>query len=189
MTSDTCHPIVAATRDAAQRWQLLADGRTQPFYEPGLVEIRVSRPQLERALSMLQELIDGALDCGLEVGPVVRARCQRAGVGIGRAAHLVPVHLVEIRTLVPFDQLDIDEWRSATPAWSVREFELRDRGWAPRPSGRLRLRLPRRHDRPPREEAGWRFSFTDQVGRPLERQIADAVQALVGRADRDAPSR
>ncbi len=178
---DAADPIVAATSEAACRWHLTPDGRLQPDTEPGIVETRVSPAQLDRALRLLQALIQASKARGLEPRPLERARGQRAGVGIGRYGNLVAVRLTEIRKLVAFADLDLDQWRRETPAWLIREDELRERGWVPRASGQLRILLPRRYGRPPRGERGWRFSFTDQVGRPLEDQLADVVRALEDR--------
>jgi len=179
------HPVVTATLEAAQGWGRTQDQRLAPRPEPGLVEARVARESLDRALRIMQTLIDACSTSGMEVAALQRARTHRAGVGFGRVPHLTAIRIEEVRYRMPFAELDLEQWRNENVVWDSDEDRLRTQGWIPRASGRLRLRLPRRHDRPPRGETGWRFSFTDQVGRPLEAQLSDVLAALDDRS-RDA---
>jgi hypothetical protein len=122
----------------------------------------------------------------MEVRDLQYARGQRPGVGIGRGKQFAAIKIEELRRLVALSDFDPEQWESELGVWWGRDEELRERGWVPRVDGRLRVRLPRRYDRPPHGEAGWRFSFTDQVGRPLESQLDEIVQAFWERAARDA---
>jgi hypothetical protein len=177
------HPFVKATLEHAQGWGVTPDGRLQPEPEPGVVEIRVSPVQLDRALRLVQALIDAGTARGMQASKVVRAREHRPGIGIGRGGQATALRVEEIRCLVAFADLDLEQWRQESPHWAwMREDELRERGWVPRACGKLRVLLPRRYGRAPRGEAGWRFSFTDQTGRPLEVQLNDVVLALEDRS-------
>jgi hypothetical protein len=172
------HPLIEATRSAARDWHRTPDGRLVPQVEPGVVEVRVSPDQFERALSLAQAVIEQCVARGMTVGNVERNRKRRPGVGIGRGGELTAITVEEVRCLMPFADVDAERWREDTRLWWYRAEELEARGLVPRPGGRLGLTLPRRYDRPPRQEKGWRFSFKDQTGRALEMQITDVVAAI-----------
>jgi hypothetical protein len=175
------HPFLTATREAATSWICTPDGRLSPQTAPGIAEVRVSRAQLERALELLDAVAAECEARGLEVSPVARTRFHRAGIGIGRGGKLTAIRVEERRELVPFSEEALERWRPEAEDWIWRrEPEMRERGWCPRANGRLRLRLPRRHDPSPTD--GWRHSFSDQAERPLEHQLGDMVTALWARA-------
>ena len=179
---DRAHPFVLATLEEAQRWHQTQDQRLVPQPQPGIVEVRVARENVDRALRIVQALIDAGLASGMEVAAVSRTRDHRAGVGIGRGHQMTAMRIEDVRYRFPFADLDLEQWRNENPIWTYDEDRLRDLGWVPRASGKLRLRLPRHYDTAPRGEAGWRFSFTDQVGRPLDAQLADILTALDDRS-------
>lgn len=175
------HPFLTATREAAASWICTPDGRLSPQTAPGIAEVRVSREQLDRTLAVLDAVVAECGAQGLEVAPVGRTRWHRAGIGIGRGGELTAIRVEERRDLVAFSEEALERWRPAAEEWiRSREFEMRERGWCQRANGRLRLRLPRRHDPSPTD--GWRHSFSDQPKRPLEVQIGDIVAALLARA-------
>lgn len=179
------HPFVTNTWHAAAAWHATPDDRLSPQAEPGIVDVRVSRRHLPRALRLVQVVIERSSDVGLEVAPVNRAPRCRAGIGIGRDGAYTPVRVQELRDRLHFADLDLERWRREHPVWLFREDEMRERGWVPRANGKLRLVLPRRYDRPPAPDYGWRSTFTDQDGRPVEQQVTDAVAALAQRAAAD----
>lgn len=178
------HPVVEATRLAAGGWHRTPDGRLVPHVQPGILDVRVSPGELERALNLAQALIQQCVSGGMTVASVERGLKQRPGVAIGRGPHLTPIAIKEIRRLVPLIEVDSRTWREDTRLWWLEAEAFEARGIVPRPSGRLRLLLPRRYVRPPRQERGWRFSFTDQTGRPLEMQVGEVVSAI---EDRSSP--
>lgn len=174
------HPFLIATREAAASWICTPDGRLAPWTAPGIAEVRVSREQLERTLELLDAAAAECGGLGLEVAPVGRTRSHRAGVGIGRG-ELIAIRVEERRDLVAFSEEALERWRPEAEEWiRVREFEMRKLGWCRRANGRLRLRLPRRHD--PSPTGGWRHSFSDQPECPLEKQLGDIVAALSARS-------
>jgi len=186
---DEIHSSIVATRDAAKLWHPAPDGRLSHWAEPGIIDLKVSPMQLDRAFRIVQYVIDLSRLHGMEVRELQRARGQRPGIGIGLRRHLAAINVSELRHLVPFGELDLEHCDQESRLWWTHEEEFRERGYVARADGRLRLRLPRRYDRPPRGQAGWRFSFTDQVGCPLENQVEEIVLALRSRAARDSPSR
>jgi hypothetical protein len=117
------HPFITATWRAAAAWHLTPDDRLQPDPEPGIVEVRVSRAQLLRALRLVQAVIDESRRHRLEIAAVARARGHRAGVGISRDDCFTPVRVEEMRDRIAFSDLDLDRWRREHPAWSIREDE------------------------------------------------------------------
>jgi hypothetical protein len=179
------HPFVTRTWHTAATWHATPDDRLSPQPEPGIVDARVSRHQLPRALRLVHVVIERSSEVGLKVAPVNRAHRCRAGIGIGRDGAYTPVRVQELRDRIAFADLDLDRWRREHPVWYIREEELRDRGWVPRANGKLRLVLPRRYDYPPTPEGGWRSTFTDQEGRPVEEKVSDVVAALAERAAAD----
>jgi hypothetical protein len=179
------HPVIEATRAAARGWHRTPDGRLVPDVQAGLLELRVSPGELERALSVAQAVIDQSIARGMTVSGVERGRKQRPGLAIGRGSSLTPLAVKELRRRVPLAEVDAETWREDTRYWWMEAEELEARGIVARPSGRLRLVLPRRHDRPPRHELGWRFSFTDQTGRALEAQIGEVISAIEDRCSPD----
>jgi hypothetical protein len=180
VTSRVMHPFLTATREAATSWICTPDGRLSPCTAPGIAEVRVSREQLDRTLELLDAVVAECEVQGLEAAPVSRTRLHRAGVGVGRSGELTAIRVEERRELVRFTEEALERWRPEAEDWIWRrEFEMRERGWCPRANGRLRLRLPRRHE--PSPTGGWRHSFSDQPERPLEAQIGDIVAALSAR--------
>jgi hypothetical protein len=176
------HPVIEATRVAARAWHRTPDGRLVPHVEPDILELRVSPGQLERALCLAQAVIEQGIARGMIVSGVERDRKRRPGVAIGRGGSLTALAVKELRCLVPFAEVDEDTWREDTRLWWYEAEALEARGLVPRPSGRLRLVLPRRYGGPPRQERGWRFSFTDQTGRALETQIGEVLSAIEDRS-------
>jgi hypothetical protein len=179
-----CHATIAATRDAADGWFATADERLSPRPQPGVFELRVSRRQLDRALLLLQAVIVASNELGMEVGAVGKSRTHRAGVAIGRPGLLTPIRVEELRDRVPLADIDLDAYLRTSLNWLFYEDELRKRGWVPGAGGRLRIRLPRRYDRPPLPTGGWRSAFSDQEGRMLEAKLADLLIALDQRSSR-----
>ena len=179
------HRVIEATRVAAGAWHRTPDGRLVPHVEPGILELRVSPGELERALSLAQALIEQSVARGMTVSNVERDRKRRPGVAIGRGRFLTALAVKEVRCLVPFAEVDGETWREDTRLWWEEAEALEARGLVPRPSGRLRLLLPRRYGRPPHQERGWRFSFTDQTGRALETQIGEVLSAVEDRCSSD----
>jgi hypothetical protein len=179
------HPVIEATRVAARDWHRTPDGRLVPHVGPGIVEMRVSPGELERALILSQAVIEQSLARGMTICNIQRGRRQRPGVAIGRDSSVTAFAVMELRCLTPFTEVDRETWREDTRLWWYEAEALEARGVVPRPSGRLRVRLPRRYDRPPRQERGWRFSFTDQTGRPLETQIGEVISAIEDRSSCD----
>jgi hypothetical protein len=170
------HPFLAATRIASESWGLTPDGRLQPRPEPGLLEARVSPRQFDRALAVVQEVIASAGGEGLQAVPIARGSGHRAGIAVGHT----PVWIEERRSLKKVTEAALEEWRGEVGYWvEVRECFIRDRGLCPRANGRLRLRLPRRYDLA--SAPGWRHSFSDQDGRPLESIVPDVIEALAER--------
>jgi hypothetical protein len=176
------HPFLEAPRDAALQWHLTADDRLSPQPHPGILELRVSRLQLDRALTLSQAAIDGCLERGLDVAAVDRGRNHRAGVGVGEPGKYCAIRVVELRERIPIDEQGIERWLAEASRRISDEWILRERGYQVRAGGRLRVRLARRYDPSPRAPAGWRWSFTDQVGRPLEDQLDDIVDTLYERS-------
>jgi hypothetical protein len=176
------HPFLLATREAAASWHCTADGRLSPQPEPGILEARVAPAQLDRALAIVQAVIAACEHAGMDITAVARGRGHRAGIGVGRDGRFTAVRIEEGRDLETLTDRDIEQWLEDHPRWFDREWALRERHARPRANGRLRLLLPRRHDRSPDPRAGWRSSFADQVGSPLEEKLTDVVVALVQRA-------
>lgn len=176
------HPFVVATWRASASWNTTPDGRLAPWMEPGLIEVRVAPARLERALALMQAVIETSSSRGLTLRPAERSRGWRSGIEIGQAETFTGIRVEEQRRLVRFEDIDLDNWRRST-VWSYREQEFRQRGHVPRADERLRVRLPRRHrDWPVARTSGWRTSFTDEHGRPLELMIDAIVDELAERA-------
>lgn len=176
------HPFLIATREAADRWHLNADDRLSPQPSPAILELRVARARVERALAIVQAVIDGCGAAGLEVAPIDGARGHRAGIGIGRPGRYTAIRVEELRKRVPVSRAEIDQWLAEDMLRRSDDWRLRERGFWVCADGRLRLLLPPRYDRAPDGREGWRWSFTDQVDQPLEEQIPDVVAALRERA-------
>jgi hypothetical protein len=175
------HPFLIATRNATASWRCTPDGRLSPQTKPGILEMRIAPARLDRALAIAQAVISQCEDTGLEVAAVQRGRAHRAGVGIGGVGRFAAVWIIEGRDRVTLSGDDLARWVEGNPWWFHPDPELPAHHTCPRANGKLRLLLPRRHDPPPEPYAGWRASFTDQVGRSLEEQVPDVVAALVHR--------
>ena len=172
------HPFLSATRDATGRWYRNADERLAPQPSPGILELRVTPASVERALAIVQSVIDGCKVADLDVAAIDAGRGHRAGIGIGCPGRYTAIRVVELRERTPVTAGEIETWLAEHPRRIVDEWRLRERRFHVRADGRLRLLLPRRHDRAPHPHEGWRWSFTDQVGRRLEEQIPNVVAAL-----------
>jgi hypothetical protein len=176
------HSTLEATLDAAQQWYQTADDRLAPQCAPGILDVRVSAAQMTRALDLTDQVIAGCMERGLTVQDVERRQGQRAGIGIGPPGAPCPIHVVELRERVFLDEEGIERWLAAAHRGPFDEMVLRDRGYQVRADGRLRFRLARRHDPSPYVPVGWRWSFTDQVGRRLEQQVDVIVAAIYERS-------
>lgn len=176
------HPFLTATRDATSRCRCNADNRLAPSPSSGVLELRVANTDVERALALAQAVIDGSETAGLEVVAVRGGRGHRAGVGIGREGRFTAIRIDGLRMRVPVTEAEIELWLDEHHRRMADEWRLRERGYHVRADGRLRVLLARRHDRPPDPREGWRWSFTDEVDRPLEDQVADVVAALTERS-------
>lgn len=183
MNPANMHPFLVATREAAASWHCTADERLSPWPEPGILELRVAPAQLDRALAIAQAVIFASENAGMEIAAVAAGRGHRAGIGIGRDGRFTAVRIEEGRDLLTLTDQEIERWLEDHQTWFHREWEVRERHAVPRADGRLRLVIPRRYDRSPDSEAGWRSSFADQVGRSLEEKLNDVVTALLQRVE------
>ena len=174
----------ANAHPAARQWYQTADDRLAPQCAPGILELRVSAAQRDRALDLTDQVIANCAERGLTVADVERRPAQRAGIGIGAPGAPCPIHVLEMRERVTLDEQGIKEWLAEARRGPFDEMVLRDRGYQARADGRLRFRLARRHDRSPHAPDGWRWSFTDQQGRPLEQQVDEIVAAVYERSVR-----
>jgi hypothetical protein len=177
------HPFLIATEEAAKSWHCTADERLSPQPQPGVLEARVSRGQVDRSLAIAERLIVACEEAGMEVVALDTGRGHRAGIGVGRNGRFTAVRIEERRDLIALTDEEIERWLQAHPTWWEREDVLRERHATPRANGKLRLLLPRRHDRSPDPQFGWRSSFSDEEGRPLEEKVREVVDALVQRAE------
>ena len=129
----------------------------------------------------MHAVMNGCEAAGLEIVAVNGGRGHRAGVGIGRPGQFTAVWFEELRDRIPLTDAEIEDWLASNPKWGFLDWRLRRDGSRACANGRLRLLLARRYGPSPDPRVGWRWSFTDQVGRPLEEQSTDAVAALVQR--------
>jgi hypothetical protein len=176
------HPVLSATLVAAEEWFTTADGRLAPQVEPGVLEARVSASQLPRAIALVQEVIGQSERRGMAVSAVDRGRQHRPGIAIGRDDVVTPLRIEELRDRVTLSDDELEEYLRKSLGWFLREEELRQRGWVPRASGRLRLHLVARHDPQPGSVWGWRSSFSDQEGKSLEDKLGLVVDELEARS-------
>jgi hypothetical protein len=176
------HPVLLATRVAAEDWLANSDGRLAPQVEAGILDARVSAASLPRALVLVQNVIVRSQERGMAVSAVDRGRHHRPGIAIGREGVVTPLRVEELRDRVSVSEDELAEYLRTNPRWWMLEEEIRQRGWVPRASGRLRLLLLPRHDPRRGSASGWRSSFSDQVGRTLEAKLQLVVDELAARS-------
>jgi hypothetical protein len=177
------HEFVLATQAALEgehgRWY---DGRVRPWPEAGIFYVRVAPEHIDFTLRALQGLVEASERRGLVVEPLPRDRFHRPGLGIGSRKNLAAVEVEELRKLALGNPQDVTQWR-----W-INDHDLTDEESAPiqqeipTGNGKLRLRLPRRHDWPHRLGPGWRKSFTAEVGDPFRELLGEVLDSLAARA-------
>ena len=155
------HRLVTATRKAAQDSRRRDKGWLDTSGIAGVFSVRLSRPQLGRALLLLQALVDEALRRGHEIGPAGSV----GAVGLVVRGHESPFSLIE----------EVDRVRRELTA---REQARKDREYWYRPqefdelaSGRLQLRLGR-------PEYGRTSSWADRKRWKLDDRLPHVLAAM-----------
>jgi hypothetical protein len=183
------HPVLAATLEAVDTWYVNGDDRLSPQTSPGLLELRVARGNVERALSIVQAVLDGAEAEGLSVAALGRSRRHRPGIGVGKSGMYTALRVEELRRRVPLTSEQMARAQKELTQGKGWAWRVVERGHYVVADGRLRLRLERRYDRSPDARRGWRWSYTDQPSAPLEVQVPDVVETLKIRASSRQRSR
>jgi hypothetical protein len=149
------HRLVAATRKATQDPAARRDkGWLDTTGVTGVFPVRISRPQLGRALLLLEALVDAALRRGHEVGPAGSA----GAAGVVVRGHESPFSLADEVDRVPRELTPREQARKARKYWyRLREFDEV-------PSGRLELGLGR-------PECGRTSSWADRKSWKLDDRL------------------
>jgi hypothetical protein len=181
------HPLVAATRRAAESASLDDYGRVSVGPTAGVARLAVSRPHLHRALLILHTLCREATRRGWSVVESPSSWSENRGIAIEIGGHRYALRIFELSTKIPIDAKEREEWRRAHPtrlSWQDaprHRFEL---------TGRLKLSIPHPAD-------GSRGNWTDgsrgaieskfdRVFRELERRKVADDEAAKERAIRAA---
>lgn len=161
------HPLIAATRTAAERLRPDETGRLR-LRAPGVVDLRVSRAALTRALRVIQGLVAAAERRGWSVVPAKYG----PGVAISDGQHAVGVTVTEETNRTPHIPTAREERETATKSWfTPHPFNYQ-------PSGRLRLELPAEYTT---TGSGRRRSWRDTNRRSLEEQLPAVLTELDAR--------
>jgi hypothetical protein len=145
------HPLVAATRRAAESAGLDDYGRVSVGPASGVARVAVSRPHLHRALLILHTLCREATRRGWGVVESTSSWSENRGIAIEIGGHRYALRIFELSTKIPIDEKEREAWRRANPSrlsWQdapKHRFEL---------TGRLKLSIPHPAD-------GTRGNWTD----------------------------
>jgi hypothetical protein len=175
------HPLVIATRDAANGLGEGHDGRLWLGPKAGVAYLVVSRPSLHRALLVLHGLTRESIKRGWDVVSYPETRYRaKPGIAIEVRGYRYPVEIHELMESLPFTEADIAAWRTAAQ-WQY-ELERRADRMPPaalkpkRATGRLRLLLPTDRGE---GRAGW----AEGPSGPLESKLPSVLRALEERAN------
>jgi hypothetical protein len=175
------HPLVIATRDAANRLSVGGDGRIWLRPRAGVAHLVLSPSSLRRALLVLHALTRESIKRGWEVVSYPETRYRaRPGIAIEVRGEPYPVEIHELMESLPFTEADIAAWR-AEAQW---DFEIRRRanrtppaGLKPkRATGRLSLLLPTGLGE---GRSGW----ADGPSGSIESKLPSVLRALEERAN------
>lgn len=160
-------PVVAATRDALTRGVRDEHGRNSTGAANGLFDVRVARPQIGRAMRILQGLVAELQRRGHDLD-TSRRGCARIQIG----DHAYNLRVIEL--------LDRSEHQPAAGelAASQRPFGARMPKYDYTPSGRLTIELDTTYQ-------GRRRRWTDTTRWALEDKLPDVLQELEQRAEID----
>lgn len=156
------HRLITATREAV-RAQDAKWGKSwiDTTGSAGVFHLRVSRPQLGRALLLLQALVDEAVHRGYDIGSMGLA----GGAGIQVRGHATALVLVEETDRIPHQLTATERTRAARESWyRPPEFDQVA-------SGRLRLRLSR-------AEYGRTSSWADRQRWKLDDRLPHVLAAI-----------
>jgi hypothetical protein len=157
------------------------DGRIRIGPRPGVAYTFVTRENLNRALRLVQGILQEATRRGWGVVPYDRASYyDHLGIAIEIREHRYPIEVHEMTETIPFTDDEVAAWRTEW-RWEIP----RRAGRMPpaqlkrkRATGRLRLSLPRGY-------RGGRANWTEGPRGPLEDKLPQVFTALEERADHD----
>ncbi|MCW3040829.1 MAG: hypothetical protein JWM31_2734 [Solirubrobacterales bacterium] len=161
------HPMIVATRVAAEKLRPDETGRLRVRAE-GMVELRVSRAALLRALRLMQGLVTAAERRGWSLAPATYG----PGVTLGDGQHAVDITVTEETDRTPHVLTAREEREAATHSWFTPPR------YDHHPSGRLRLDLPGAYP-----TAGRRRTWRDTSRGSLEEQLPAVLAELAVRLD------
>ncbi len=175
------HPLIRATRSAAQGLRPALDGRLVVGERPGVVRMVVSRDRTHRALILAHSLMVGAKRRSWSIEPYSKDRYgygHHPGVSIVIGEHRYPIEVHEETRTLPFTQEEIEAWRNEH-SWMKDDRAHKmppPQRKRKEPTGRLRVVLP--------ESYGRRASWTDSP-RSLGGSLSEVFRSLEARAVAD----